>query len=105
LAEALEAFGAPADLFDRIQSQDEEQDFEIERENWDTLLVFLALQTQWRREIPAMSGQMIWHGLDYPAMESTLRMMGHWKKAGEIFDGLRIMESAALPILNKPSKK
>ena len=52
-----------------------------------------------------MSGQMIWHGLDYPAAESTLRMMGKWKKAAEIFDGLRIMESAALPILNKPSKK
>lgn len=85
--------------------QQDEGDCLVWEENWDTLMVWLALQTQWRREIPAMSGQMIWHGLDYPATESTLRMMGHWKKASEIFDGLRIMESAALPILNKPSKK
>ena len=85
--------------------QQDEGDCLVWEDNWDTLMVWLALQTQWRREIPAMSGQMIWHGLDYPAAESTLRMMGKWKKAAEIFDGLRIMESAALPILNKPSKK
>lgn len=70
-------------------------------ENRDTILVFLALQTQWRREIPAMSGKMLWHGLDYPAMESTIRMMGLWKKSGEIFDGLRLMEATVLPLLNK----
>lgn len=70
-------------------------------ENRDTVLVFLALQTQWRREIPAMSGKMLWQGLDYQAMESTIRMMGLWKKAQEIFDGIRIMESTALPLLNK----
>jgi hypothetical protein len=103
----MRAFGAPEEVIhDTLESQVEDDgQCEVWEENWDTLMVFLALQTQWRREIPAMSGQMIWHGLDYPAMESTLRMMGHWKKAGEIFDGLRIMESAALPILNKPSKK
>lgn len=67
-------------------------------------MVFLALQTQWRREIPAMSGQLLWHGLDYAAAESTLRMMGYWKKSAEIFEGLRIMEAAALPVLNKPTK-
>jgi hypothetical protein len=102
----MRAFGAPEEVIhDTLESQVEDDGpCEVWEENWDTLMVFLALQTQWRREIPAMSGQMIWHGLDYPAMESTLRMMGHWKKSAEIFEGLRIMESAALPILNKPSK-
>lgn len=103
MAEDLAAFGLPPDAFDEaVESED--ANCEVWEENWDTLMVFLALQTQWRREIPAMSGQMIWHGLNYPAAESTLRMMGLWKKAAEIFEGLRIMESAALPILNKPSK-
>lgn len=102
----MRAFGAPEEIVsDTLESQVEDEGAcEVWEENWNTLMVFLAMQTQWRREIPAMSGQMIWHGLDYPAMESTIRMMGHWKKATEIFDGLRVMESAALPILNKPSK-
>ena len=92
------------DAFDEEIEEAEETNLEVWEDNWDTLMVWLALQTQWRREIPAMSGQMIWHGLDYQATESTLRMMGYWKQAKEIFYGLRIMESAALPILNKPSK-
>jgi hypothetical protein len=62
------------------------------------------LATQWRREIPAMSGQMIWHGLNYPAVESTLRLMNLWKDRREIFEGLQIMEATVLPILNKASK-
>jgi CRISPR/Cas system-associated protein Cas7 (RAMP superfamily) len=73
-------------------------------ENWDTLMVFLSLSTQWRREIPAMAGQMLWHGLDYTAVESVLRLMGHWAKRQEIFESLQIMEAAALPVLNKASK-
>ncbi len=102
MAEALEAFGAPADLFDRIQSQDEEQDFEIERENWDTLLAFLACSTQWRKEFAGMSGELIYHGLDYPAAAIVVRMMGHrGQDARDIFAGLQTMEVAALPILNK----
>jgi hypothetical protein len=51
-----------------------------------------------------MSGQMIWHGLRYTEAEVVIRMMGHQKQQKDIFDGLRVMESTALPILNKPSK-
>lgn len=70
-------------------------------ENRETLLVFLALQTQWRKEIPAMSGQLIWHGLRYAEAEVVIRMMGLVKRQKEIFEGLRTMEAAALPLLNK----
>ena len=103
----MRAFGAPEEVIGETldAETDDGDDCLVWEDNWDTLMVWLALQTQWRREIPAMSGQMIWHGLDYPATESTLRMMGHWKKSAEIFEGLRIMEATALPILNKPSKK
>lgn len=48
-----------------------------------------------------MSGQMIWHGLRYAEAEVVIRMMGFIKRQKEIFDGLRVMEAAALPLLNK----
>jgi|688.fasta_scaffold596764_2 hypothetical protein len=102
----MRAFGAPEEVIhDTLESQVEDDgQCEVWEENWDTLMVFLALQTQWRREIPAMSGQMIWHGLRYTEAEVVIRMMGHQKQQKDIFDGLRVMESTALPILNKPSK-
>ncbi len=102
----MRAFGAPEEVIhDAMESQAEDDgQCEVWEENWDTLMVFLALQTQWRREIPAMSGQMIWHGLRYTEAEVVIRMMGHQKQQKDIFDGLRVMESTALPILNKPSK-
>ena len=102
----MRAFGAPEEVIhDTLESQVEDDgQCEVWEENWDTLMVFLALQTQWRREIPAMSGQMIWHGLRYTEAEVVIRMMGHQKQQKNIFDGLRVMESTALPILNKPSK-
>jgi hypothetical protein len=66
------------------------------------MLVFLALQTQWRKEFAGMSGILVWHGLRYGEVETVIRLMGYWKERSIIFDGLRIMEKAALPILNKP---
>lgn len=75
--------------------------FPVWPENWDTVRVFIALGTQWRREYAGMDAVMVWQGLRYGEAEATIRLMGLAKRAGEIFDGLRVMESAALPILNK----
>lgn len=81
---------------------EEDAHFAVWEENWDTVMVFLACQTQWKKEIPAMAGQMLWHGLDYPGVETVIRMQGHkGKQAGEIFAGIQLMESTVLPILNK----
>jgi len=52
-----------------------------------------------------MSGQMLWHGFDYQGIAVVIKMRGFsGKRASEIFEGIQVMESAALPILNKPSK-
>ena len=51
-----------------------------------------------------MSGQLIFHGLDYQAAEIVINRYGYQKKADTIFQGLQIMETAALPILNKPTR-
>lgn len=68
-------------------------------------MVFLSCQTQWNKVFAGMDGTLIWHGLNYQAVESVMRMMGHWKKAGELFEGLRLMEATALPLLNKRASK
>lgn len=75
---------------------------EVEEENWDTLLIFLALGTQWRKQYAGMDGTLVYLGLDYPGLEVVIRMNGFkGKKAREIFDGIQLMESVALPLLNK----
>ena len=103
LQDDLAAWGLPPDAFEGLET--EEAHCEIWEENWDTLMVFLACQTQWKKEIPAMSGQILWHGLEYPAVEVVLRLKGFkGKMAMEIFEGIQVMEAAALPILNKPKK-
>lgn len=81
--------------------EEQESEFEVDPDNWDTVMVFLALQTQWRRELPAMSGKFIWHGLRYTEAETVIRLMGFRKKQQTIFAGLRTMEAAALPLLNQ----
>jgi hypothetical protein len=70
--------------------------FAIWPENLDTLEAFLALSTQWRTD--GMTGIVL--GLDYPAIEATLRMLGV-RDRRRTFLELRAMERAALETLNK----
>jgi hypothetical protein len=99
----LAAWGLPPDAFEGLEN--DEEHCEVWEENWDTVMVFLACQTQWRKEIPAMAGQVLWHGLDYSGVEVVIRLKGFkGKKAEEIFEGIQVMEVAAMPLLNKPKK-
>lgn len=63
---------------------------EIYPENWETVLLFLRLQTQWR--VGPMGGLL---GFDYPGLESAMRLMRIEGRA-EMFARLAIMEHAAL---------
>lgn len=65
-------------------------DFEVYPENWETVLVFLALQTQWR--CGPMGGLQ---GLDYPAVEVVLRLRQVSEPAA-LFERLQGMERAAI---------
>lgn len=97
----LAAFGMPADVFSSEEADTEDDRCVIDADNWSTVMVFLAMQTQWRREFAGMSGELVWHGLRYGEAATVINLLGYKAKAAEIFDGLRVMESAALPILNK----
>lgn len=74
----------------------------IMHENWPVILVFLALTTQWRYH--EMSGTAL--GIDYTAAASVIGLYGHKGKAArEVFDGVRVMESAALDEFRRQEKR
>lgn len=92
--EAIEAAG------ERLDASNDESDgaFAVWPENAETLRVFLALNRCWR--IGEFNGKYL--GLDRPAIESTLRLMAvPRKRQAEIFEDLRVMEHAALEVLNR----
>lgn len=76
--------GAPADFFEQIP------DFELWPENKEAFEVFLMCSTQWRL-IP-MGGMQ---GLDYPAVESVLNLLGAENKP-QLFKDIRFIEMGAL---------
>lgn len=74
-------------------------DYQVWQENILTVQLFVALGSQWR-VIAGMAG-IVYQGLNYEAVQSTLSMMGiKRKKWPELLDGLQVMEAAALKVMN-----
>ncbi|MBN4063841.1 DUF1799 domain-containing protein [Cardiobacterium sp. AH-315-I02] len=65
-------------------------DFLVLANNWDTVLLFLSLQTQWRPQFT---------GFDYSAITQYLTIMNVKHKKRK-FKNLQIMELAALEIIH-----
>ena len=82
------------DAIAELQSRKQSTDFEVWEDNWDTVVMFLRVQTQWRI---GMSGAT---GLDYNAIRWTFEMYGVSDQR-EMFEGLQVMEAAALGAMNK----
>jgi hypothetical protein len=61
-----------------------------------TVHVFVAASTQWRVGVAGPTG------LDYGALAEVMRMMAVPRRDWfDVFDGIRIMESAALEVMRK----
>jgi hypothetical protein len=72
--------------------------FLVMPENWDSVQVFEMLNRCWR--VDSFNGQYL--GLDRSGIESTLRLAGiPPERHREIFEDLRIMEGAAIEVLNR----
>ena len=71
-----------------------DDDFPVWDDNWQVVDLFLKLQTQW---VVTMGGVV---GLNYGSVDFCLKIYGIEDKR-EIFEGLRVMEMAALQILNE----
>ena len=64
--------------------------------NWESLMAFLACDSQWRTCAIGMAG-MAWIGLDYQGCDVALRRGGF---ADDLWDDVQYMEKMALPVLN-----
>ncbi|KGE01004.1 hypothetical protein JL39_07625 [Rhizobium sp. YS-1r] len=74
----------------------QDDEMEIMPANWDSLMAFLECQTQWR--VAAGMAGLVWFGLDYVACKLVLDSID---ADTEVFADLRVMEAAALPVLNE----
>ena len=90
LDEDAEAFGVI------IEAPQESADFEVWPENWDAVVMWSRIQTQWRT---SMSGVI---GLDYSALAWLFKMY-EVKDPRALLEDLQVMEGAALVAMSKES--
>lgn len=102
IIQAMIADGAPSDVIEAAQSQLEKEDdfFDVWQENWQSLIFFLAVCTQWNVVAGGMGG-LFYVGLNHTAIESNMNMRGIKKQQRlALCDDLLVMERAALEVLN-----
>ena len=82
------------------QAAPEEEHFEVWEENWDALMMFLRMQTQWT---VTMGGYV---GLKYEVLLGASGLMSLYdvENPREMLEELQVMEAAALSELNKSDK-
>ena len=85
----------------QLQSQQNNDDFEVFEENWESVVFFLGLNTQWNL-IGLPTGGFHIAGINYQAVQSVLQIQHIPKyKWRSLFLDLQIMEKAALEVINK----
>lgn len=77
-----------------------DSEFIVDTQNKDTVIAFLRLHTQWKKTLLPTTFKIIWDGLDYPAVESVLNIT-KVENPSSVFDGIQVMENAALLQLNQ----
>lgn len=81
-----------------IRKQDDEA-FEVWRDNHHALRAFLGTETQWRAA--AGVAGIVWLGLDYSAVDVVMR---RYHSPDHVFEDLQQMESAALRVFGEASR-
>lgn len=73
--------------------------FDVWPENVETVAVFVGMETQWA--CVATAKRMLAIGLRYESLREMWQACGvKRKRRAEVMRGLRVMELAALPLLN-----
>tara|TARA_B100000085_G_scaffold247257_1_gene241491 strand:+ start:4610 stop:4927 length:318 start_codon:yes stop_codon:yes gene_type:complete len=87
-------------LFDQpIEKKEDEKIFEVLPCNWESVKIFLDIQTQWRID------QGVIFGLDYNAVAFIFKLKSKKiKKPLEILADLQVLEAKIVETLNKESK-
>lgn len=87
----LDAFGgAPPEIAEGLRARAEPTEFEVHPDNWETVMLFQRIQTQW---IQGPGGAT---GLNYPSVFATMDRLAVKDPDGALFAGLQVMERAAL---------
>jgi len=83
------------------QAAPEEEHFEVWEENWETVVMFLRMQTQWT---VTMGGYV---GLKYEVLLGASGLMSLYdvENPREMLEDLQVMDAAALSELNKKDGK
>ena len=66
-------------------------------ENWETVLMFIRMSTQWHTSMAGLTG------LNYPSLEWLCKLYSV-KDPVALFEGVQVMETTALSILNAERK-
>ena len=74
-----------------------EKDFEVWEENWESVMIFIKMMTQWRT---TMGGVI---GLDYSVLQMLFELYDIDNRK-EIFENIQVMEQEALIHMNKEAK-
>jgi hypothetical protein len=82
------------------EQPEEEKDFEVFDENWDIVMMFLRMNTQWNCSFGGMVG------LNYEVLllAGGLFDIYNVENRQEMLEGLQLMESVALVEMNKEKK-
>lgn len=103
---SLIAAGAPDDVIEKVQKNNKRPDdfFDVWPENWESLCFFLSVQNHWV-VVSGINGRE-YISLNYPSIESVIRTFNPVKKnkRAALYRDLRIVELAALEVLNSPRK-
>ena len=70
---------------------------EVWEENWEIVMMFLRMGTQWNTSMAGLTG------LNYPSLEWLCKLYSV-KDPVAMFEGVQEMEMAALSVLNSKSK-
>ena len=84
---------------DRIIDETEKDDAVLLEENWQSITLFLDIQTQWRMD------QGVIYGLDYNAIKWIFELKkDEIKKPLEILADLQVLEAKIVETFNKDNK-
>lgn len=85
------------DAIAEMQSRKDKKDFEVWEENWDIVIMFLRMMTQWNIGFSGATG------LNYQSLEWLCKLYAV-KDSVAIFEGVQLMEMAALSAMNSKNK-